>query len=133
MSLSLSGNLPILIVDLVTVTRSIDNVQSETYTMLFNHCDRRNEGDQFRVKYQGFFGTGASSGKAKRCEKLNDIPKMMMMMMMMVLTMTNILNLGSLTWRFIRVQAALAVNEMRGKNRVHKCGLAETRLTYTTR
>lgn len=81
---------------------------------------------------RGFFGTGARSGKAKRCGKLNDIPRKMMMMKM-ILTMTNILNLGSLTWRFIRVQAALAVNEMRGKNRIHKCGLAETRLTYTTR
>lgn len=79
---------------------------------------------------RGFFGTGASSGKAKWCEKLNDIPRMTMTM---ILTMTNILNLGSLTWRFIRVQATLAVNEMRGKNRIHKCGLAETRLTYTQR
>lgn len=38
--LSLSPLLPVLVVHLISVTRGIDNVESQTHSVLLNHYDR---------------------------------------------------------------------------------------------
>ena len=107
--------IPIFVIHLITITRSIDNIKSQTNTMFFNYFRRWKKGVEVYIKSYYYFSVAFKNKKKNKIWKL---------------TVRDIFNFGSLTGRFISVKTTFTINQMRCENGINKSWFTETWLTY---